>query len=135
MNEIQNCWINIYLNLFELFIWLYLEETHINITSLIYKKPHIDTTLNIYIYTHIYIYIYNIYIYIYIYIYIPTYKTSRIYILEYHIQILQHIYCIIFIYWRSTHRYYNVNRSYINIQRNKRLEFNYLFTALSEINK
>ena len=37
----------------------------------------------------------------------------------------------LYIYSSSTHRHYNVNRSYINIHSNTRLEFNYLFTILS----
>ena len=40
-------------------------------------------------------------------------------------------YNITHIYWRSTHRHYNVNRSYTNIHSNTRLELFYLFTVLS----
>ena len=80
-----------------------MKETHINTTSLTYQR-------NTYRHYIDYIYIKEI----------PTYTTSRIYIREVHTDTATYILC--HIYWRSTHRRYNVNRSYINIHSNTRLE-------------
>ena len=51
----------------------------------------------------------------------PTYTTSRTCIREVHTDTATHI--LHHIYWGSTHRHYNVNRSYINIHSNTRLKF------------
>ena len=97
-------------NLYDLFNHLYLEETHITQHHLYTKEIHIDTTLNIYIYIYIYI------------------KEIR----EAHTDTATYILCHIYYTVYSTHRHYNINRSYINIHKNTRLEFNYLFTVLSK---
>ena len=73
----------------------------------------------------------HIHIYIYIYIYIYLHMQHHRYIYYRSSYRYCNIYTVSYTYWRSTHRHYNVNRSYINIRRNTRLEFNYLFPALS----